>query len=92
MKDTSTGADIFESVIKLITEKNLGSAKIQLEHSIFRREKKKLVSSLQEHIGILRKLIKFHCIIHQDALCLNALNFKYIMTVVVKTVGFILSQ
>lgn len=69
MKGINTGADIFESVIKLVTEMNLDSAKligvITVGAPVMIREKKMFVALLQD-IGISHKL---HCIIHQDALC-----------------------
>lgn len=44
------------------------------------KRKKCFVALLQEHIGIVHKLIKLHCIIHQDALCSKPLNIKDTMT------------
>ena len=96
MKDTSTGADILKSIIKWISEMNLDLSKLIGVTTdgapAMIGEKKGFVSLLQEHIGTDHKLIKLHCIIHQDALCAKSLNFKDIMTVVVKTVNFILSR
>lgn len=57
MKDTSTGADILESVIKLMTEKNLDSAKlirVSTDGATAMFEEKKMVC----FIGIVHKLIK----------------------------------
>ena len=54
--------------------------------------KKGFVSLLQEHVSVDHKLIKLHCIIHQDSLCAKSLNFKDIMAVVITTVNFILAR
>ena len=96
MKDTSTGADILQSIIKWITEMNLDLSKLSGVITdgapAMVGEKKGFVALLQNHIGIDKKIIKLHCIIHQEALCAKSLNFKDIMAVVVKTVNFILSR
>ena len=97
MKDTSsTGADIFESIIKWITEMNLDLSKLSGVITdgapAMVGGKKGFDALLHEHICIDKKLIKLHCIIHQEALCAKSLNFKEIMAVVVKTVNCILSR
>ena len=63
-----------------------------MEHQQWLEKKKGFISFLQEHIGIYHKLIKLHCIVHQDALCAKSINFKDIMAVLLKTVNFILSR
>lgn len=84
MKDTCTGADIFESIIKWSTEMNLDLSKLVGVTTdgapAMVGQNKGFVTLLHEHIGIDKKLIKLHCIIHQDALCAKSLNFKDICT------------
>lgn len=83
-------------MIKWITETNPDSSKligVIIDGApVMIREKKQFVALFQEHIGIDHKLIKLHHIIHQERLCAKSLNFKDIMTVVVKTVNFILPR
>lgn len=38
------------------------------------------------------KLIKYHCIIHQEALAAQTLDMKHVMDIVVKTVNFLKSR
>ena len=96
MKDTSTGADIMQSIIKWSTEMNLDLSKLSGVITdgapAMVGEKKGFVALLQNHIGIDKNITKLHCIIHQEALCAKSLNLKDIMAVVVKTVNFILSR
>jgi hypothetical protein len=39
-----------------------------------------------------KKIIKTHCIIHQQMLCSKVLNFEHVMSVVVSVVNFIRSR
>ena len=45
-----------------------------------------------EILGITHKLVKIHCIIHQESLCAESLRFETVMDIVVKTVNLILSR
>lgn len=96
MKDTCTGADILESVLKMSTDMKLDFNKcigVTTDGApAMIGANKGFVSLFHQHIGMEKDLIKLHCIIHQDALCAKSLNFKYIMDVVVKTVNFILAR
>lgn len=99
LKDTVTGADIFEVVINMISKMNLDISKligITTDGApAMVGNKKGFVSLLQEHLenfGIPQKLVKIHCIIHQEALCAKSLKLKNVMDTVVKVVNLILSR
>jgi hypothetical protein len=55
-------------------------------------KKKGFVKLLENHVG--RKLLNFHCIIHQESLCAktSSLNLVSVMTTVVEIVNFIISH
>ena len=96
MKDTTTGADIFERVRKWTTETNLDLSKLIGVTTdgapAMTGEKMGFVALLQKPIGNEQQLYRLHCIIHQDQLCAKLLRFKDIMAVVIKTVNFIISR
>ena len=57
--------------------------------------RKGFVTLLEKHIiskGYGDKLIKFHCIIHQESLCAVTLHMEEIMKVAVKVVNYIKSN
>lgn len=99
LKDTVTGGDIFEAVIKMISEMNLDISKlvgIATDGApAMAGNKKGFIALLQEHmgnLGIAQKLVRIHCIIHQEALCARSLKLKNVMDIVVKVVNLILSR
>ena len=53
-------------------------------------EKKRLVALLQKYHGNKQQLYRIQCSVHQDQLCAKSIKFKEIMTVVIKTVNFII--
>ena len=93
--DTTTGADVFESVRKWTTETNLDLSKLVGVTTdgtpAMTGEKKGFVALLQKRIGNGEQLYRFHCITHKDQLCAKSLKFKDIMAIVTKTVNFIIS-
>jgi len=55
-------------------------------------KKKGVVALIEKHMkenGIQEELVKFHCIIHQQALCAKSASLKEAMQVVLKAVNFI---
>ena len=78
-KDTSTGADILESVIKQITKTRQDlsrlSGVISDRAPALAGYKNGFATLLQNYIGVDQRLIKCHCIAHQDALCASSMNF-----------------
>ena len=96
MKETTTGADVFESVRKWTTETNLDLSKLigvtTDRVPTITEEKKRFVTLLRKHISNEEQLYRLYCIIHQDQLCAKSLKFKDIMAVVIKTFNFIISR
>ena len=94
IKDTNTGADVFENVRKWTTETNLDLSKLILITTdgtpAMTEEKKGFVALLQKHHGNEQQLHRLYFIIHQDQLYAKSIWFKDIMTVVIKTVNFII--
>jgi hypothetical protein len=48
------------------------------------------VTLVEKYAG--KKIIKTHCIIHQQVLCSKVLNFEHVISVVVSTVNFLRSR
>ena len=96
MKDTTTGADIFESMRKWATETNLDLSKhigVTTDGApAMTGEKKGFLALLQKHIGNEQQLYRLYCIIHQDQLCAKSLEFKDIRAIVIKMINFIISR
>ena len=96
MRNTTTGKDIFDCVMNWMDEMNLDLSKLvgvtTDEEPAMVGEKNGFVALLHNHVGTERNLIKIHCILHQDALCAKSLPFKDVMSFVVKSVNFILSN
>ena len=94
MKDTTTGADDFESVRKWTTETNLDLSKLIGVTAdgapAVTEEKKGFVALFQKHHGNEQHLYRLYCIIHQDQLCAQSIKFKDIMAVVIKMVNIII--
>jgi hypothetical protein len=80
IKDTVSGSDIFQSIIKCISEMKLDLSKLSGVITdgapAMVGKKKGFVTLLQNHIGNDQEKIKLHCIIHQEALCSKSLDFK----------------
>ena len=95
-KDTTTGADVFESVRKWTTETNLDLSKligVTTDGAPAMTGKKKgFVALLQKQNGNGQQWYRLHCIIHQDQLCAKSLKLKDIVAVVIKIMNFIISR
>lgn len=99
MKGTVSGADIFEALLKTMTEMKFDFSKligITTDGAPAMVGKKRAFlhyyRNIWRSLGITHKLVKIHCIIHQETLCAKSLKFKNIMDIVVKTVNLILSR
>ena len=99
IKDIVNGADIFEALIKMLSEMEFNISKligITTDGALtMTGEKKGFVTLLQEHmenLGIAQKLVKIHCNIHQETLYARPLKLKNVMDIVVKAVNQILSR
>ena len=94
MKDTTTGAEVFERVRKWTTETNLDLSKLIGVTTdgapAMTEEKNGFVALLQKYHGNEQQLYRIQCIIHQDQLCAKSIKFKDIMAVVIETVNFII--
>ncbi|CAL4104910.1 unnamed protein product, partial [Meganyctiphanes norvegica] len=99
LKDTTTGEDIFEAVIKCFEIYKLDLSKLVSVTTDGAAAmvgiRKGFVSLLEKHLhsaGYDNNLFKIHCIIHQEALCAKNVDVKAIMEVVVKIINFIRSN
>ena len=96
---TTTGLDIFNAVLECLEENNLHLSKLVSVTTdgapAMVGSKKGFVTLLENHIkseGYGDKLIKLHCIIHQESLCAATLHMEEIMKVAVKVVNYIKSN
>ena len=96
LKDTTTGKDLFESVINSITRSGLnldkllsittdGAPSLTGKHSGL----VKLTNDKIKEKFPLHNALSFHCSIHQRSLCKSSLKFKDIMDPVVSAVNSI---
>ena len=97
LNDTTTGVDIFKAVMKEIDAiglklHNLCGVTTDGAPSMTGREKGLVALLEKERINSgssTMKLVKVHCIIHQENLCSKSLRIQNEMEIVVKTVNFI---
>ena len=99
LKGTTTGQDIFNAVLVCLKGNNLDLSKLVSVTTdgapAMVGSRKGFVSLLEKHIiseGYGDKLIKLHCIIHQEALCAVTLHMEEVMKVAVKIVNYIKSN
>ena len=99
MKDTTTGADLLEAVHRVLQDFNLSLANLTGITTdgapAMVGGKRGVVSLLEKEIaesGFPQKIVRTHCIIHQEALCAKSINFQDVMKVVIKTVNYIRSR
>ncbi|CAI9725739.1 transcription factor II-I repeat domain-containing 2-like [Octopus vulgaris] len=98
LKDTTTGKDLFNSVInssirsgltlnKLASITTDGAPSLTGKHS-------GLVKLLNDKIKDfpLHSVLSFHCIIHQESLCKSSLKLKHVIEPVVRAVNLIRSR
>ena len=96
LKDTTTGKDLFESVINSITRSGLSLDKLASITtdcaSSLTGKHSGLVKLMNDKIKQefpLHRALSFHCIIHQESLCKSSLKFKHIMDPLVSAVNLI---
>ena len=96
---TTTGKDILDAFLRCVTEMKLDLRKLISVTTdgapAMVGSNKGFVNLLHKHMkdnGIDHDLLKFHCIIHQEALCAKSSGLPDVMKVVVKTVNIILSR
>jgi len=83
IKSTTTGSDLLAETL----------TSLQIRAPAMAGSSNGLVSLLSKHLGSEHsKLVKFHCIIHQQNLCGKDLGFQNVMTLVTKTTNFIKSR
>ncbi|KAI6658709.1 General transcription factor II-I repeat domain-containing protein 2-like [Oopsacas minuta] len=99
MKDTTTGADLLEALHRVLRDYNLSLANLTGLTTdgapAMVGDKRAVVSLIEKEItefGFPQKLVKTHCIIHQEALCAKSFSFQDVMKVVVKIVNYIRSR
>ena len=99
MTGTTTGVDILNALLLCIQDTNLDLSKIVSITTdgapAMTGKNRGLTSLLQKYIyelGIDNDIAKIYCLIHQEALCAKASNFRDVMDTVVKAVNVVLSQ
>ena len=99
LNNTTTGEDILVAVLKCFYCYELDLSKLVSITTdgapAMVGKNKGFVALLEKHMsaaGYQNKIIKLHCIIHQEALCAKNAEIKEVMQVVVKIVNYILSQ
>lgn len=99
LKGMTTGQDVLNGFLRTATKMNLDICKLIFVTTIgapaMEGRIKGFVSLLVCHLrnnGINHSLLKFHCIIHQEALCAKSVTFNDMMKVVVKAVHLILPR
>ena len=86
LKDSTTGKDLFESVIYSITRSRSSLDKLA---SITTDGAPSLTGKHSGLMKLINNALSFHCIIHQESLCKSSLKFKHIMDPVVSAVNLI---
>ena len=93
LKDSTTGKDLFESVINSITRSGLRLDKLASTttdgaHSLTGKHSGlvKLMNDKIKEEFPLHTALSFHCIIHQESLCKSSLQFKHSMDRVMSAV------
>ena len=99
LKDRTTGENIYNAVIEYLGENNLDISKLV---SVTTDGAPAMVGSVRGFVTLLEnhitsnkyreKLIKLHCIIHQESLCAATLHMEEVMKVAVKVVNYIKSN
>ncbi|KOC58986.1 General transcription factor II-I repeat domain-containing protein 2, partial [Habropoda laboriosa] len=95
LKDTKISRDLYEAVKKTLTRFSLSLSNISgvaTDGAPAMIGKKEGLVKLIEDDAIAvenSRLMKYHCIIHQENLCGKALKMNHVMQIVVKTVNFI---
>ena len=99
MKDTTTGADLLESVHQILRDFNLTLANLTGITTdgapAMVGDKRGVMSLIEKEIaesGFPQKLVKTHCTLDQEALCAKSVNFQEDMKVVIETVNYIRSK
>lgn len=87
--ETTKGSDLFETLKLCVERNNIDWAKLD---SICTDGAPALTGKHSGCVALLEKflsrpLLKYHCIIHQEALCGKTMNLKHIMDVVLKCVN-----
>ena len=89
MHGTTKGADLFDALKSCVESNNLDWAKLDSLCTdgapAFTGKHSGCGSLLEQFLG--RQLLKYHCIIHQEALCGRSLNLRHVMDVVMKCVN-----
>ena len=96
LKDTTTGKDLYDSVMNSMMKSGLclgklasittdGAPSLTGKHCGF----VKLMNDAVKEKFPLHDVLSFHCIIHQESLCKSSLNIKHIMDPVVRAVNLI---
>ena len=96
LKDTTTGKDVYDSVMNSMIKSGLclgklasittdGAPSLTGKHCGF----VKLMNDKIKEKFPLNDVLSFHCIIHQESLCKSSLNIKHIMDPVVRAVNLI---
>lgn len=96
LKDTTTGKDLYDSVMNSMMKSGLclgklasittdGAPSLRGKHCGF----VKLMNNTIKEKFPLNDVLSFHCIIHQESLCKSSLNIKHIMDPVVHAVNLI---
>lgn len=94
IKDRTRGVDICDAVCRSLDAYNVNLSSVVDVTTDGARRKTGAVSLLSEKVANNggEKLIKYHCIIHQEALAAQTLEMKHVMDIVVKTVNFLKSR
>ena len=99
LEDTTTGRNIYNAVIKCLEDNSLDLSKLVSVTTdgapAMVGVVKGFVTLLEKHIiseNYGDKLIKLHCIIHQESLCAASLHMEEVMKVAVKVVNYIKSN
>lgn len=86
---TTKGTDLFDALKSCVEDNNLDWAKL---HSICTDGAPAMTGRYAGCLSLLeaflmRPVLKYHCIIHQEALCGKVLDLKHVMSVVLKCVN-----
>lgn len=99
MKDTTTGADIFQEVHKAVNKYDLSWQKLAGITTdgapAMTGVRNGVVGQLQQHFtkaNLQQSYMTYHCIIHQEVLCSKVANMSHVLQPVTKTVNLIRSK
>ena len=95
LKDTTKSRDLYEAVKNMLKQFSLSTVNIPgrvTDGALVMAGEREVLVKLIENNAIAAQnscLMKYHCIVHQENLCTQALKMDNVMQIIIKTVNFL---